>query len=167
MEPKIDMDWITEFEKVDSLYKDFYKEQLDSARLFMVYVDNRNNISFVKRSTATLDKGILKKANLISILKEFMYHNKKKYRPISLLKYNIDIGPLEVNKYLKKGSNYDFLTIEKNINDIVFNDSISLFHDINSLYIIFHASWNSFHNRTKKIYIKKKLKRGRRKTKRT
>ena len=42
-----------------------------------------------------------------------MYHNKKKYRPISLLKYNIDIGPLEVNTYLKNEANFDFLTVEK------------------------------------------------------
>jgi len=167
MVEELDTNWITEFEKTDSLYKDFYKEQLDSARLFMVYVDCHNKISFVKRSSVTLDGGILRKANLLSILKEFMYHNKKKYRPISLLKYNIDIGPLEVNTYLKNEANFDFLTVEKSIDDIVFNDSISLFHDVNSLYVVFHESWNSFHNRTKKIYIKKKLKRGRRKTKRT
>ena len=167
MGEELDIDWITEFEKTDNLYKDFYKEQLDSIRLFMVYVDCHNKISFMKRSSVTLDSGILKKANLLSILKEFMYHNKKKYRPISLLKYNIDIGPVEVNTYLKNESSFNFLTIEKSIDDIIFNDSISLFHDVNSLYIVFHESWNSFHNRTKKIYIKKKLKRGRRKTKRT
>lgn len=166
MEDSLDTKWITDFEKADSLYKDFYKEQLDNIRLFMVYVDKKNNIQYVKRSSATLDGGILKKENLISVLKEYMHHNNKKYRPISLLKYNMDIGPLEVNPYLKNNSSYNFLSIEKNISDIVFNDSIALFHDINSLYVIFHESWNSFHNRTKKIYIKKKLKRGRRKTKR-
>ena len=150
-----DTKWIEEFEKEDSLYKDFYKEQIQNIRLIMVYVDTNNSISFVRRSSISLEEGILKKQNLIALLKEYMYYNKKKYRPISLLKYNIDIGPDEVNSYLKTPTDYDFLSVEKKIDDI------------NSLYIIFHESWNSFHNRTKKIYIKKKLKKGRRQTKRT
>ena len=166
MADTIDDNWLQEFEKQEEIYKDFYKEQLENIRLFMLYVDKQNHISIIKRSTATLDNGILKKENLIAVLKEYMNHDNKRYRPISLLKYNIDISPLEVNSYLKNSKDYDFLAIEKNINDIDFNDSITLFHDINSLYIIFHESWNSFHNRTKKIYIKKKLKKGRRKTKR-
>lgn len=162
-----DTKWIEEFEKEDSLYKDFYKEQIQNIRLIMVYVDTNNSISFVRRSSISLEEGILKKQNLIALLKEYMYYNKKKYRPISLLKYNIDIGPDEVNSYLKTPTDYDFLSVEKKIDDIKYADSISLFHNINSLYIIFHESWNSFHNRTKKIYIKKKLKKGRRQTKRT
>jgi len=162
-----DTKWIEEFEKEDILYKDFYKEQIQNIRLIMVYVDTNNSISFVRRSSISLEEGILKKQNLIALLKEYMYYNKKKYRPISLLKYNIDIGPDEVNSYLKTPADYDFLSVEKKIDDIKYADSISLFHNINSLYIIFHESWNSFHNRTKKIYIKKKLKKGRRKTKRT
>lgn len=167
MEESLDTQWIKDFEKTDNLYKDFYKEPIQNISLFLVYVNTKNDISFVKRSNITLEDGVLKKQNLVSLLKEYMHYNNKKYRPISLLKYNIDIGPLEVNLYLKNNENYDFLSIEKSIDDIVFNDSISLFHDINSLYIVFHESWRSFHNRTKKIYIRKKLKKGRRKTKRT
>ena len=167
MEPEIDTNWIDDFETMDNLYKDFYKEQIQNISLFMVYVDNENKISFVRRSSVPLEEGTLKKKHLIEILKEYMNYDSKKYRPISLLKYNIDISPQEINLYLKNKDGFDFLTVEKNIKDIVFNDSITLFHDVNSLYVVFHESWKSFHNRTKKIYIKKKLKKGRRKTKRT
>ena len=106
-----DTKWIEEFEKEDSLYKDFYKEQIQNIRLIMAYIDKNNSISFVRRSSISLEEGTLKKSNLIALLKEYMYYDKKKYRPISLLKYNIDIGPNDVNPYLKKPSDYDFLTI--------------------------------------------------------
>lgn len=163
----IDTDWIEEFEKLDEIYKDFYKEQIQSIPIFMIYVDKKNEISFVRKSNISLEDGILKKNNMVALLKEYMYYNEKKYRPISLLKYNINIEPDEVNHYLRNDNTYDFLNIEQSIDDIVFEDSISLFHDINSLYVVFHESWKSFHNKTKKIYIKNKLKKSNNKTKRT
>ena len=49
---------------------------------------------------------------------------------------------------------YDFITSERYINSIEWEDSISLFHDLNSLHIIFYEkSLSNKHNRTKKIYI--------------
>ena len=49
---------------------------------------------------------------------------------------------------------------EDEIRDISFEDSITILHDINGLYILFHESWKSYNNRSKKIYIKSsKLKR--------
>lgn len=164
---KLDTKWIEEFEKLDNIYKDFYKEQVQNISIIMTYVDKHNKISFVRKSNISLEEGILKKQSLIDLLKEYMHYDSKKYRPISILKYNIDIGPEEVNTYLRNENNYNFLNIEQNIDNVVFNDSISLFHDINCLYVVFHESWNSFHNRTKKIYIKKKLKKSIRKSKKT
>ena len=49
----IDTNWIEEFEKLDSIYKDFYKEQVQNISLFMVYVDKQNKISFVRKSNIT------------------------------------------------------------------------------------------------------------------
>ena len=97
-----------------------------------------------------------------------MTYNKKKYRPISILKWNMNMEPEDVSIYLRDNSKFNFLTVEDRISTIEFEDSISLFHNINCLYIVFHESWNSFNNRTKKIYIKrKKLKQRKTKSKRT
>ena len=106
----------------------------------------------------------VKKESLMKIIKENMFHNQKKYRPISILKWNIDMEPEDISSYLKESSKFNFLTVERKIDTIKFEESINLFHNINSLYIVYHESWKSFNNRTKKIYIgKKKL--NRRKTK--
>ena len=37
---------------------------------------------------------------------------------LSILKYNIDLDPNEVNGYLKYTDDYNFLTVEKNIQNI-------------------------------------------------
>ena len=164
---ELDSQWIRDFEETDELYSDFYTEQLESVRLFVLYVDKRNKLFHTKKELITLENGVISKENLIGILKQYMTYNNKKYRPISIMKWNIDLLPEEITKYLKNQEKYNFLSIEEKIEDIKFDDSVTLFHDINSLYIVFHRSWESYKNRTKKIYInKRKLKGRRRKTKR-
>jgi hypothetical protein len=160
----LDVDWVQEFEKDEEIYKDFYKDTIESVRIFVLCVDKKNNLFHIKKSLCTLENSEIKKETLIKILKENMYHNEVKYRPISILKWNMDMEPGEVAGYLRDNSKFNFLSVESKINTLKFNDSINLFHNINSLYIVYHESWKSFNNRTKKIYIgSKKL--NRRKTK--
>ena len=64
--------------------------------------------------------------------------------------------PEDISKYMRDETKINFLTVEKKIDTLKFDDSINLFHNINSLYIVYHQSWKSFNNRTKKIYISRK-----------
>ena len=152
----LDTTWIEEFEQDEEIYKDFYKDPIESMRVFLLYVDKKNNLFHIKKSMCPLNKSLIQKETLMKIIKENMFHNEKKYRPISILKWNIDIEPDDISKYMKNNSKTNFLTVEKKIDTLKFNDSINLFHNINSLYIVYHQSWKSFNNRTKKIYISKK-----------
>ena len=88
-----------------------------------------------------------------------MIFNKKKYRPISILKYNLTISPQDMEHYIKNTDKYTFLESEKKLKNIKFNNSISLFHDINSIYFVLHEQWDAGTHKTKKVYLKKKLKR--------
>ena len=153
---EIDTNWIKEFEQDEEIYKDFYKDPIESVRVFLLYVDNKNNLFHIKKSMCPLDKTLIYKDTLMAIIKENMFHNKKKYRPISILKWNITMEPEDISKYMKDETKINFLTVEKKIDTLKFDDSINLFHNINSLYIVYHQSWKSFNNRTKKIYISRK-----------
>jgi hypothetical protein len=93
-----------------------------------------------------------------------MFFNKKKYRPISILKYNLTISPQDIEHYIENTDKFSFLESEKSIKDIKFNSSISLFHDINSIYFVLHEQWDAGTHKTKKIYLNNKLKK--KKTKR-
>ena len=153
------LDWINTFEKKDKLYEDFYKEPLEIVKTVIAYIDKNNDIVSVKKLTIPLINGTLKKASLIDLLNENLHFNNIKYRPISIIKWNMNIEPSHIKDYfkgnVKEKYDDDFFTIESEIKDIIFNDSISILHDINTLYVFLHESWRSYNNRSKKIYINK------------
>jgi len=149
-----DISWIKQFETEDEEYKDFYSEPVDSIRLLLLYVSKKNYLFHIKKDTIILENNCLSKDSLIEILRTYMKHNNKKYRPISILKYNINLEPEEVELYVKGDNNINFLSAEKSIDSIHFEDSIALFQNLNSIYIIFHEDCKSWHNKTKKIYIR-------------
>ena len=87
-------------------------------------------------------------------------------RLIPILKYNINIEPHNFNNFFKSkkptNNNSDsFLQSIKNIDDIFFDKSIAMFHDLNDLIIIFlDKSTKTIdgrllekHNTTKRVYI--------------
>tara|TARA_B100001057_G_scaffold480075_1_gene552492 strand:- start:1190 stop:1738 length:549 start_codon:yes stop_codon:yes gene_type:complete len=159
---EVDIAWINNFEKEDLIYRDFYKEKVQDIKVLLFYIDKNNSITSGKKLLMPLKNGILEKQTLIKILNENMNYNSKKYRPISLLKWNINLEPDSLIDYLKDTTGdleNDFITIEDEINDIKFDDTINILQDLNTFYILFHESWKSYHNRSKKIYIKNKLKR--------
>ena len=149
-----DFSWIEQFESEDEEYKDFYSEPIDSIQLILLYVSKKNHLFHIKKDSALLENNCLSKDLLIEILRKYMRHNNKQYRPISILKYNIHLEPEEVELYVKSDNNIDFLHAEKSINNIHFEDSIAFFHNLNSIYIIFHENCKSWQNKTKKIYIR-------------
>ena len=108
-----------------------------------------------------MDSNILDKAHLIYLLKKNKDYNNLSHKIISILQYNIDIKPQDINLFMKEPDNFNFLTINDNIDDIKWEDTINLFKDMNTIYIIYYKTPFKPKNQTKKIYIKQKLKRKR------
>jgi len=161
---ELDTSWISDFELSDEAYKKFYKEKVESVKLYILYVNRDSELFHIKKNNISIDNTILKKAHLIYILKKYKVYQKKEYTPLSILKYNITKNPEEITKNISNNDNY--LTSEKSIEDIYWNDSILFLHKINSLYIVYKEKWKSKHSNTKKIRIRKKLKRRKTKKKR-
>ena len=119
---------------------------------------NQTHISINQKH---ISKSTITREQLIRIIKETQICDKIKYKLFSIVRYNIDLLPEEVGDYANEvganevganevganevganevGANtYSnrFLTPENYINDIQFSDTISIFQDLNSLYIIF------------------------------
>ncbi len=159
MEEQLDLDTtiIDEFEKDDELYNDFYKDKIEQINLYILYVDNNNDLFHIKKDTATLNNGKLEKDDLKNLIRQYIKYQNKKYRLISLLKWNITIEPEEISDYLRNEKKFDFIKSIRNINSVEFQDSINLFHNLNSLYLVFHERWKLLENKTKKVYLNKKL----------
>ena len=118
---------------------------------------------YINKDTIELNNKTLMRNRLISLLKSNSSYNKRNYKIMSLLKYNIDIYPEDIPYFIKDPEQYDFLQSNKKINDIPWKDSIDLFQDMNSLYIIyFEKSKDNFkHKQTRKIHLEKNRKKTR------
>jgi hypothetical protein len=156
----LDDNWIIEFEKQDLEYKNYYKEDIHFINLHFIYINEVNCIEKMKEETYFLkNNNVLSREELLSIIKINNIENSIQYGLLALLKYNINLEPINLKTYLKSSSNlpeYNYLTTIKNIDYITFKPSISCFHDLNSLYIVFYTKSGSFPtNFTKKITIQK------------
>ena len=161
-----DDDWINELENEDDLYNDFYLEKINNVDLHIIYIDKQNNIEHIKKDKYFFDNQTIYKENLLHLLKKNSFYQNTKYKLLSIVQYNIDLLPENVNDYILNNDNYDFFNIRKTLNNIIWKDSITLFKDINSLYIIYYDKVNKDNTNTKKIYIKSKKKYNKTKEKR-
>ena len=163
-----DTTWMDLLEKEEQDYKSFYKENVDVIKIFYTYVDSNNNIYYVKKDNLFVEDNKINKNELIYILKKNKNNNNKNHKLISILQYNIDLEPEDVLSYLKFKEKYNFLTIVSEINDIFWNDTISIFKNLNSLHIVYYEEPNKKSSNTKKVYIRNaKLKRNKHTRKRT
>jgi hypothetical protein len=165
---ELDSTWLQEFQNLDNEYKNYYTEELSFIRIHSIYLNSNSEIEKISEQKILLKtKGILQKEELFSIIKHNSFSNNIKYSLLSILKFNINIEPIHLNNFLKNKDNKigtSFLQSIKNIDSIKFDKSISMFHDINNILIIFHKKISKDNNnRTKKIFInsntKKKTKR--------
>jgi hypothetical protein len=96
-----------------------------------------------------------------------MICNEVKYSLLYILKFNINLEPIYLKTFIRSKeplSNIgnQFIQSIKNIDEIKLDKSISMFHDLNDLLIIFHDKTNqssstniSYRNKvkTKKIFL--------------
>ena len=163
----LDLSWINEFEKIDNEYKIYYSEELSFIRIHSIYVNSNNEIEKVREEKLLLRvPGVLQKEELLSIIKHNSFSNEVKYSLLSILKFNISLEPIHLKTFLRNKNpaiGAPFLQSIKNLDTIKFEKSITMFHDINELLIIFHQKINKpirvssdlteISNRTKKVFI--------------
>jgi hypothetical protein len=155
----LDDDWIHNFENTDKLYKDFYKDDLYYITLRVIYINRDSEIEKLKQESFLMSNpNYISREEILEMLKKNSVDNDKKYTLLSILKYNIGLEPDDIKVYLNNGSD-EYLSVIKNIDTIVFNKSINMFHDLNDLILIFYEKSlelknpNS-NNITKKIYLR-------------
>ena len=168
----IDTSWIDEFEKEEKEYLNYYNENITYLKICFIYVNIDSEIYKIKEEKFNLSKdNCLQKSELIKLINDNIILDNVKYSLLLLLKYNILLDPTELKSFLKnKQKNYDYyLTSVTNIEDIIFEKTITMFHDINTLFIVFYKKPHLInhnvnhninhinHNITKKVYLNKLL----------
>jgi len=161
----LDLSWVHEFEKIDNEYKMYYTEDISFIRIHTIYINTNNEIEKIREEKLLLQThGTLEKEELLSIIKHNSFSNQIKYSLLSILKFNINIEPIHLKTFLRNKNPAiaaPFLQSIKHIDTIKFEKSISMFHDINELIIIFHQKIHrptnldpsTTNNKTKKVFI--------------
>lgn len=157
---ELDNTWIEEFEKFDNEYKNYYSEDISFIRIHSIYVDKNNDIIKIREEKILLkNPGLLDKEELLNIIKKNSFFLNMKYSLLSILRFNVNIEPANLTNFLKnkdKNIGSSFLKSSKHIETIKFDKSISMFHDINNIIIVFiEKMFVTKENKscTKKIFI--------------
>jgi len=148
-----DDDWIKKIEEEDNLYNDFYYEKNENVLVYYLYINKKNEIEYIKQNNIILNNSKIYKEKLMVMLRKNSFFNNMKYSLSSILQYNIDLMPEDVLYYLRNPKDFTFFN-RKSITDIVWKDSISLFQNLNCLYVIYKERKQKKGN-TKKIKIKR------------
>ena len=162
----LDISWIKEFEETDKFYEKYYLDDLYSLNLHSIYVDVSKNIINTKKERFFLKKvNFISKEELIFLLKKNGSYLSKQYKIKDILRYNIKLKPEEIKFFLQNPSNHiydEYLQQVEHIEDIFFSPSISMFQDLNDLYLIYMEKPLVSETVTKRVIFNKKSKKTRR-----
>lgn len=164
-EDKLDDTWIQTFDKTDKPYEDFYKENVYYVHIDILYVNKDNEIDKITNEIFFMkNHNVISREEIIDIIKRNSLYNQNLYSLLSILKYNCILNPEDVMDFLSTTDNEYYnsqnLTILNHIDTINFEKTISMFHELNTLFVIFYEKNNTIynnkiaHNCTKKIYLK-------------
>ena len=88
---------------------------------------------------------------MIKVIKENEKLDKRKYKLISILVYNLTLKHEDLKNFLKNSDNYNFMTNLKNIDDYGLESSINCLQNINTLFILFNEDTKKIGNNTRRI----------------
>lgn len=161
----LDTGWIEEYERIEKNYNLFYKEDIAQVKLCILYLDEQKEIQkIVKEEIKFLQPSILKKEELIKNIKEKQIVDNIPYTLQSILQFNFTLSPEDIKFFLEDKINETYLININELKDIYFAPTISIFHNLNTLYFIFKRKPKKLnHSNTKKIYITQRVRKTRRK----
>jgi hypothetical protein len=147
---EIQESWLKNFKEQDYIK---LKDETINIDIFYLYINKNNELTSIKQgATYILQSNYFDKKDLIQNIKENSYHEKKKYKLLSILKYNIDVDSSNLEDFLYKDSYEKYTDLLKNLDSIEFSNSTKMFNDMNSIFIVYHE--NSKPSYTKKITFK-------------
>lgn len=138
----IDSNWLDEYEKIAKDYSMFYAEELTFIKTHYIYINDKTEIEKIKEDQLLLKTpGLLTREELITTIKTHSVCNQHKYSILSILKYNLNMEPRYLKNFMKTKNakaGYQFLHSIDHIENIKFDKSITFFHDINELFILYY-----------------------------
>ena len=117
---------------------ELYKETVNTINIFNVYLNKNREIVELKKTKAILNEPLLSKEQIIFMYKNHNKATNNKYKLIKLLSYHFDTNTDNLIDIINNNFDCDkFIKSHTIINDIIWDDTLHLFHSLNSLYFIY------------------------------
>ena len=149
--------WLIKYMEDEKVFDKFYKEKVNNIKLYFFYIDKHRDIIKIFKNNLDVSNNMIKKEELLEIIKNKEKVLNKEFLLIEILKYNFNIENNNINKFLNNSDNFNFLKKMDTIEDIYWDNTIPLFKSLNSLYFILFEKHKRKHN-TKKIHLQRKKK---------
>ena len=138
---------------------------MEEVNIFFIYINRNQYIEKIINDKINLvlseDKkhSFLPKESLLQIIQSRKLKTSfSKYKLLDVLTYLVDLEPEHIQAYSKneniESSSSEFLKPVSIMNDVKFNESIFIFHGINSIYFIFEEIELINHRHTIKSILK-------------
>ena len=157
MEDELDTEWFEKQIEIEKKYDNFYNTSVDNVKATIVYVDENNTVSCIKREKVSINNGIFPRSKIVDLVKNYRKLNNDTYSLYAILQFNYDVTPDRVIDG-KIGIGDEFFNIITHIQDVYFNKTIDMFKDLNDLTIVMKPKSNN-RNLTKRVYLTAKKKR--------
>ena len=165
----IDNDWI-EQEKDEQPFDIFYKDQVENINIVFIYIVN-DNIIHIKKNKHHISNNCIPDSELYKLILDNKSLQHTTFYIDTIFKYNFTLEPSEVTHYSSGADSSDadsgdtwgndYLKEHSSSYSIIFDQSIKLFENLNSLYFVMTTQKSN--NKTRRIYINTENKKTRRK----
>ena len=146
-ETNLDLNWIENEEKIISIENGIFREQMKHIKIKYIYINCDSSIEAVDLEKYDLDanepsqktKQIISNDTLLKIVEKKRLIGTTKYKLLHILLFNVDLEPEEIQKYTinQDAFNTSFLKEISIVKDISIEPSIFIFHEINTIYMLF------------------------------
>lgn len=134
----MDTNWINDYEADEKCYSMFYPEPASEIKVNIIYTNKKNEIEKISEKMIYLPtENVIKKEDLLRVIKNTNTIDNVKYSLISILVYNITLDHRELKSFLTDASKYEFITNLKNIEDYELQSTINYLQDLNTVYIVY------------------------------
>jgi hypothetical protein len=151
MDPEEDLDisWVQDQEKIIQVDQNYTREPISSIYLYSLFVNLNSYVDQIICDPIELDqtengKTVLSKEKILYYIQQKKKQgslNGKKYRLHESLSFLVDLEPEQLQEFSQQEPTIErsnsFLKVLSVLNDIVFPESIFIFHSLNSIYFIF------------------------------
>ena len=136
---ELDTEWIDKYEDNEREFiknSNVHEVPVKKLNIYSLYINKKNELEKIKVTDINYEQ-VLKKDELLILIKSKSIDENIRYKLTGLLKYNIELKHDELYEFISKKCNPSYLESITNIDDIIFNNGLEIFEDMHSLFLIY------------------------------